>query len=157
MADMSTTADSPESSPASLDDLTVEEFVAFMPEGMGRLNEKMGVELVEISAQRVVATMPVEGNTQPFGLLHGGASVVLAETLGSVGSAIHAHPDKVAVGVDINATHHRSATSGTVTGVATAIHLGRTSTAYDIVITDERGKRVCTSRITCALVPMPQK
>jgi 1,4-dihydroxy-2-naphthoyl-CoA hydrolase len=157
MADMSTTADSPESSPASLDDLTVQEFVAFMPEGMGRLNEKMGVELVEISAQRVVATMPVEGNTQPFGLLHGGASVVLAETLGSVGSAIHAHPDKVAVGVDINATHHRSATSGTLTGVATAIHLGRTSTAYDIVITDERGKRVCTSRITCALVPMPQK
>ena len=155
MADMSTTADSPESSPASLDDLTVEEFVAFMPEGMGRLNEKMGVELVEISAQRVVATMPVEGNTQPFGLLHGGASVVLAETLGSVGSAIHAHPDKVAVGVDINATHHRSATSGLVTGVATAIHLGRSSTSYDIVITDERGKRVCTSRITCALIDAP--
>jgi 1,4-dihydroxy-2-naphthoyl-CoA hydrolase len=161
MADMSTAADSPASdptsAPSSLDGLTVEEFVAFMPEGMGRLNEKMGVELVEISAERVVATMPVEGNTQPFGLLHGGASVVLAETLGSVGSAIHAHPDKVAVGVDINATHHRSATSGTVTGVATAIHLGRTSTAYEIVITDERGKRVCTSRITCALVQMPQK
>ena len=160
MADMSTTADSPDSTPsstpASLDALTVEEFVAFMPEGMGRLNEKMGVELVEISAERVVATMPVEGNTQPFGLLHGGASVVLAETLGSVGSAIHAHPDKVAVGVDINATHHRAATSGVVTGVATAIHLGRTSTSYDVVITDERGKRVCTSRITCALVSMPQ-
>ena len=64
--------------------------------------------------------------------------------------------DKVAVGVDINATHHRSATSGTVTGVATAIHLGRTSTAYDIVITDERGKRVCTSRITCALLDAPK-
>jgi uncharacterized protein (TIGR00369 family) len=157
MAGMSTTPRSPESSPESLDGITVEEFIAFMPEGMGRLNEKMGVELVEISAERVVATMPVEGNTQPFGLLHGGASVVLAETLGSVGSAIHAHPGKVAVGVDINATHHRSATSGTVTGVATAIHLGRTSTAYDIVITDERGKRVCTSRITCALVELPRK
>ena len=145
------------SAPESLADLSVEELIAFMPDGNGRLNDKMGVELVEISAERVVATMPVEGNTQPFGLLHGGASVVLAETLGSIGSAIHAYPDKMAVGVDINATHHRAATSGTVTGVATAIHLGRTSTSYEVVITDERGKRVCTSRITCALVPTPQR
>ncbi|MEI5673821.1 MULTISPECIES: PaaI family thioesterase [unclassified Nocardioides] len=133
--------------------LSIEEYVAAMPEGMGGLNEKMGIELVEISAERVVATMPVAGNTQPYGLLHGGASVVLAETLGSIGSAIHAHPDKVAVGVDINATHHRSATGGLVTGVATAIHLGRSSAAYEVVITDERGKRVCTSRITCSLIP----
>lgn len=133
--------------------LDVEEYVAMLPQGMGGLNEKMGIVLTEISAERVVATMPVDGNTQPFGLLHGGASVVLAETLGSVGSSIHAHPDKLAVGVDINATHHRSATTGTVTGVATAIHLGRSSTSYDVVITDERGRRVCTSRITCALVP----
>ncbi len=153
MASMSTTPDSARASaPASLDGLSIEDFVASLPEGMGRLNEKMGVELLEISAERVVATMPVEGNTQPMGLLHGGASVVLAETLGSVGSAFHAYPDKVAVGVDINATHHRSATSGTVTGVATAIHLGRSSTSYEVVITDERGKRLCTSRITCALV-----
>lgn len=144
------------SAPESLVGLSVEELIAFMPDGNGRLNDKMGVELVEISAQRVVATMPVQGNTQPFGLLHGGASVVLAETLGSIGSAIHAYPDKMAVGVDINATHHRAATSGIVTGVATAIHLGRTSTSYDIVITDERGKRVCTSRITCALVSAPR-
>jgi 1,4-dihydroxy-2-naphthoyl-CoA hydrolase len=97
--------------------------------------------------------MPVGGNTQPYGLLHGGASVVLAETLGSVGSAVHAHPDKLSVGIEINATHHRSATSGTVTGTATAIHLGRTTATYEVVITDERGKRVCTSRITCALLP----
>jgi len=136
-----------------LADLSIEEFLAFMPQGMGALNEKMGVELVEFSHERVVATMPVEGNTQPYGLLHGGASVVLAETLGSIGSAIHAYPDRIAVGVDINATHHRSATSGTVTGVATPIHLGRTSAAFEVVITNEAGKRVCTSRITCALVP----
>ena len=110
----------PASSPTSLADLTVQELIDFLPQGNGRLNDKMGVELVEVSAERVVATMPVEGNTQPFGLLHGGASVVLAETLGSIGSAIHAYPAKVAVGVDINATHHRSATSGIVTGVATA-------------------------------------
>ncbi|MGN0063165.1 MAG: hotdog fold thioesterase [Nocardioides sp.] len=125
-----------------------------LPHGLlGALNKRMGITLTEISAERIVGTMPVEGNTQPFGLLHGGASVVLAESLGSIGSAVHAHPDRVAVGVDINATHHRSATSGTVTGVATAIHLGRTSTAYEIVISDEQGRRLCTSRITCALIP----
>ena len=132
---------------------SIEEFVAAMPQGMGRLNESMGIELTEISAERVVATMPVEGNTQPYGLLHGGASVVLAETLGSVGSAIHGYPDRLSVGVDINATHHRAVTGGTVTGVATAVHLGRTMASYEVVITDERGKRVCTSRITCALLP----
>lgn len=133
--------------------ISIDDYIAQMPEGMGGLNEKMGIELVEISAERVVGTMPVAGNTQPYGLLHGGASVVLAETLGSVGSAIHAHPDKLSVGIEINATHHRSATSGTVTGTATAIHLGRTTATYEVVITDERGKRVCTSRITCALMP----
>ena len=135
------------------DELSIDDYIASMPEGMGALNEKMGIQLTEISAERVVGTMPVEGNTQPYGLLHGGASVVLAETLGSVGSAVHAHPDKLSVGVDINATHHRSATSGMVTGTATAIHLGRSTAAYEVVITDERGKRVCTARITCALMP----
>jgi 1,4-dihydroxy-2-naphthoyl-CoA hydrolase len=132
---------------------SIDDFLAQLPFGMGSLNEKMGVELVEISPERVVATMPVEGNTQPYGLLHGGASVVLAETLGSIGSGLHAYPDKLSVGIDINATHHRSATTGTVTGTATAIHLGRTTASYEVVITDERGKRVCTSRITCALIP----
>jgi 1,4-dihydroxy-2-naphthoyl-CoA hydrolase len=139
--------------PAS--DLTIDEIVAMMPQGMGALNEKMGVVITEISPERITATMPVEGNTQPYGLLHGGASVVLAETLGSIGSAMHAFPDKIAVGVDINATHHRSATSGTVTGTATPIHLGRSMTAFEVVITNEEGKRLCTSRITCALVDKP--
>ncbi|GGO86957.1 hypothetical protein GCM10011584_10410 [Nocardioides phosphati] len=143
--------------PESLEDLPIDEYLSLLPAGMGPLNEKMGIELVEISAQRVVATMPVEGNQQPFMLLHGGASVVLAETVGSVGASMHAYPDKMAVGVDINATHHRSATKGLVTAVATAIHLGRTSAAYEVVITDERDKRVCTSRITLALVPMGSK
>ncbi len=124
-----------------------------MREQRGPLNEKMGIELIEVSPERIVGTMPVEGNQQPYGLLHGGASVVLAETLGSIGSAVHGYPERIAVGVDINATHHRSAKSGVVTGVATAIHLGRTTTAYDVVITDEDGKRLCTSRITCALLP----
>lgn len=131
----------------------IEEFLAHMPDGMGRLNDKLGVALLEVSAERVVATMPVEGNTQPYGLLHGGASVALAETLGSIGSALHGYPDRLSVGVDINATHHRSARSGVVTGVATAIHLGRSSAAYDVVISDEDGRRLCTSRITCSLIP----
>ena len=142
----------PMSGEVSVDDPT-SQFLASMPQGMGGLNEKMDIELVEVSAEKVVGTMPVEGNTQPYGLLHGGASVVLAETLGSVGSAMHAQPDRLSVGIEINATHHRSATSGTVTGTATAIHLGRTTATYEVVITDERGKRVCTSRITCALMP----
>jgi 1,4-dihydroxy-2-naphthoyl-CoA hydrolase len=121
---------------------------------MGDLDEKMGVELLEVTPERVVGRMPVKGNTQPYGLLHGGASVVLAESLGSVGSAMHGYPDRIAMGVDINATHHRSAREGVVTGTATAIHLGRTSACYEVVITDEEGRRLCTSRITCALVPV---
>ncbi len=135
------------------DPIAIDDFVAAMPQGMGALNDRMGIELVEISAERVVATMPVEGNTQPYGLLHGGASVVLAETLGSVGSAIHGHPDRLSVGVDINATHHRAASRGTVTGVATAVHLGRSMATYEVVVSDEEGRRVCTSRITCTLLP----
>lgn len=133
--------------------LDVDQVLAAMPEGMGGLNDKLGVQLVEVSAERVVATMPVAGNTQPYGLLHGGASVALAESLGSLGSALHAWPDRVPVGVDINATHHRAATSGVVTGVATALHLGRTMSTYEVVVSDERGRRLCTARITCALVP----
>jgi uncharacterized protein (TIGR00369 family) len=128
-----------------------EEFLRQMP--MGDLGEKMGLELLDVSPERVVGTMPVKGNTQPYGLLHGGASVVLAETLGSVGSGMHGFPDRIAVGVDINATHHRSARDGFVTGTATAVHLGRSSTCYEVVITDEEGRRLCTARITCALLP----
>ena len=139
--------------PLMTEPTTIQEYLAQLPQGMGGLNEKMGIELVEVSAERVVGTMPVDGNTQPFGLLHGGASAVLAETLGSVGSSIHAAPDRLSVGVDINATHHRSARTGVVTGVATAVHLGRSMATYEVVISDDSGRRVCTSRITCALVP----
>ena len=119
------------------------------------LNARMGIEVIEASAERLVATMPVEGNTQPYGLLHGGATVVLAESLGSIGSALHAGPDKVVVGVDINATHHRAARAGLVTGVATPLSVGRTLSVWEIVISDEEGKRVCTSRITCLVRERP--
>lgn len=117
----------------------------------GTLGAKLGIELVEASAQRIVATMPVEGNTQPLGLLHGGASAALAETLGSVGAALHAGPGRFVVGVDLNATHHRAARTGIVTGVATALHLGRTVASYDIAISDAQDRRICTSRITCLI------
>jgi 1,4-dihydroxy-2-naphthoyl-CoA hydrolase len=117
----------------------------------GSLLERMGIELVEASAERVVGRMPVAGNTQPYGLLHGGASCVLAESLGSVGSAIHAGEGRIAVGVDINATHHRAMTSGYVVGVATPVHRGRSSATYEIVISDEQDRRVCTARLTCML------
>ncbi len=119
------------------------------------LTTRMGIELTEVTAERVVATMPVEGNTQPYGLLHGGASVVLAETVGSVGSAIHAGPGRIAVGIEINATHHRAATSGIVTGVATPLQVGRTLATFDVVVTDAEGRRVCTSRVTCLLRDRP--
>lgn len=131
-----------------------DDLAEYMKTNMGALNERMGLQILEATPERVVGTMPVEGNTQPYGLLHGGASVVLAETLGSIGSALHgAASDMVAVGVDINATHHRSARSGLVTGTATAIHRGRNSACYEVVITDDQERRVCTSRITCSLIP----
>jgi len=120
--------------------------------GSGVLGKKMGIVITEASPQRVVATMPVEGNTQPMGLLHGGASVVLAESLGSIGTQLHAGPDRRVVGVDINATHHKAATTGLVTAVATALSLGKTMCSYDIVITNEDGQRVCTARITCLIL-----
>ncbi|GAA1654927.1 hotdog fold thioesterase [Nonomuraea maheshkhaliensis] len=117
----------------------------------GTLADRMGIEFLEAGPERVVGRMPVEGNTQPYGLLHGGASAVLAETLGSVGAAVHAGPDRIAVGIELNATHHRSATSGHVTGIATRLHGGRSLATYDIEISDDQGRRVCTARLTCML------
>jgi 1,4-dihydroxy-2-naphthoyl-CoA hydrolase len=127
------------------------ELLDFLNAGRGALNDAMDVELTEATPERVVGSMPVAGNTQPYGLLHGGASCVLAETLASVGSSLHAGAGRLAVGIEINASHHGSAKSGTVTGVATAIRLGRTLASYEVVLTDETGRRLCTARVTCAL------
>jgi 1,4-dihydroxy-2-naphthoyl-CoA hydrolase len=131
---------------------------AFDQVGEDALVNRMGIKILEASPRRVVGTMPVAGNTQPYGLLHGGASCVLAETLGSLGSALHTGPDRVTVGIEINATHHRGAAQGEVTGVATLLHGGRTLTTYEIVISDELGGRICTARLSCLLrdaVPGP--
>ncbi|KAB8168756.1 hotdog fold thioesterase [Streptomyces sp. 3MP-14] len=123
----------------------------------GELGNRVGLRIQQAAPERVVGTLPVAGNTQPYGLLHGGASAVLAETLGSVGAMLHAGPGKIAVGVDLNCTHHRPVRTGVVTGVATPAHVGRTSATFEVVITDERGKRVCTARLTSALRPAAQQ
>ncbi|MFP3465459.1 hotdog fold thioesterase [Leifsonia sp. SIMBA_070] len=116
--------------------------------GLGRLAEKMGIEMLEFTVERAVARMPVEGNTQPADLLHGGAYVVLGESLGSMSANLYAGEGRLAVGIEINASHTRSATSGYVTGVCTPIHLGRTLTTHEIAVTDDKGRRCSTIRIT---------
>lgn len=120
--------------------------------GPGTLMERLGIEFLEAGPQRLVATMPVAGNTQPMGLLHGGASAALAETLGSVGAHLHGAPlGLLAVGVDLNATHHRSVRTGRVTGTATALHLGGSVASYAVEVRDEAGRLLCTARLTCLL------
>jgi len=125
---------------------------AILKRGIGALDKKMGIEIIEASPARLVGTMPVEGNTQPIGLLHGGANVVLAESLGSIGTQLHAGSDRKIVGIDINATHHKSATTGVVTAVATAISLGKTICSYQVEITNDKGERTCSARITCLIL-----
>ncbi len=120
--------------------------------GGGALTKRMGIEFLELSAELSIATMPVEGNTQVVGLLHGGAHVVLGESLGSISSAIHAGPGRYAVGIEINASHSRSVTSGLVTGTCTALVLGRTLCTHEIVIRDEEGRRLSTVRMTNMLL-----
>ncbi|GGC88900.1 hypothetical protein GCM10011512_14790 [Tersicoccus solisilvae] len=112
------------------------------------LADRMGIVFTELTAERCVATMPVEGNTQPVGLLHGGAHVVLAETLGSTAASLWAGPEAIVVGTDVNATHHRGIREGIVTGTATPLHRGRTMATYAVVMTDDQGRRLSTARIT---------
>ena len=123
----------------------------------GELTQKMGVEYLELSADYSIARMPVEGNRQVVGLLHGGAHVVLGESLGSISSAIHAGRGRYAVGIEINATHSRSITEGWVTGTCRALSLGRTLATHEIVITDEAGRRLSTVRMTNMLLDRPSE
>ncbi|ROP41074.1 hotdog fold thioesterase [Saccharothrix texasensis] len=116
-----------------------------------QLTSKLGIEITRWDADRLVGTMPVKGNRQPYGLLHGGANAALAETLGSVAAAMHAAPERLAVGLELSCTHHRAVTEGVVTGVCTPIHRGRSTATYEIVITDEQDRRACTARLTCFL------
>jgi uncharacterized protein (TIGR00369 family) len=125
--------------------------------GAGALAAKMGIEFLEFSIERAVARMPVEGNTQPAMLMHGGAYVVLGESLGSMAANLFAGEGRLAVGIEINATHTRSATSGFVTGVCTPVHLGRTLTTHEIAVTDDQGRRCSTMRITNLIKETPTR
>lgn len=131
--------------PDNLDPRLVERLVS---SGGGDLTRKLGIEFLELSAEYSVATMPVEGNTQVVGILHGGAHVVLGESLGSISSAIHAGPGRVALGIEINATHSLSISSGIVTATCTALSLGRTLATHEIVVRDDEGRRLSTVRMT---------
>ncbi|MGO1539031.1 MAG: hotdog fold thioesterase [Leucobacter sp.] len=116
--------------------------------GLGALADTMGIQMTEFTRERAIATMPVEGNTQPIGFVHGGAYVVLGESLGSMHANYIAPENTVAVGLDVNATHTGSARSGTVTGVCTPVHVGRSLTVHEIIVSDDDGRRLSTIRIT---------
>lgn len=135
-----------------MDEAAMREMLEQTPE---QLNGRLGITFGELTRGRVTGTVPVAGNRQPYGLMHGGASAVLAEALGSVAAAIHAGEDRVAVGVALTATHHRAATDGLVTGVCTPLQEGRSIASYLIELTDEDGRRVCTATLTCALRDRP--
>lgn len=115
-------------------------------------DEKLGLEFTELTAERVAGRAPVAGNTQPFGLWHGGASATLVESLGSLGATVHAGPHRRAVGTDLNISHLRSAREGWVHGVATAIHLGRTSAVYQVELTDDHGRLLAIGRLGCRIL-----
>lgn len=116
------------------------------------LTTKLGIMFVEQLPERVVATMPVAGNLQPFGLMHGGANAVLAETIGSVAAGLNAPLGREIVGHELSCTHHRAARAGAVTGVCVPVHLGRTTSTFEIVVTDEKGRRTCTARLSCIVL-----
>jgi 1,4-dihydroxy-2-naphthoyl-CoA hydrolase len=122
--------------------------------GAGTMIELLGIEFTELGADFIRATMPVDARTrQPYGLLHGGASVALAETLGSMGAMLCVDPKEfLCVGQEINANHLRAAREGLVTGTARPVHLGGRSQVWTIDIVNEAGKLVCTSRLTMAVV-----
>ncbi|MGH3907428.1 MAG: PaaI family thioesterase [Pseudonocardiaceae bacterium] len=138
--------------PPAADQATAELFDRWAGE---QLTERMGIKITDSDPERMVATMPVAGNRQPFGLLHGGANAVLAETLGSMAAAQWGMPDRVPLGVELSCSHHRAATEGEVTGVCTPLHRGRTVATFEIAISDEQGRLICTARLTCLLRNSP--
>ena len=137
---------------AGLDPVTADLVARWADE---QLAERMGITITEWDPERLVGTMPVAGNRQPFGLLHGGASAVLAETLGSTAAALWGMPDAVPVGLELSCAHHRAATEGEVTAVCTPLHRGRTVATFEIVISDTQDRRICTARLTCLFRRQP--
>ncbi len=121
--------------------------------------DAIGIELIVLTADKVVGTMPVDDRTrQPFGILHGGASAALAETVASIGAFLNIDADtQAAVGLELNANHLRAKTDGVVTATATPLHRGRRTQVWDIRIEDERGRLVCASRCTLAIIDKPDQ
>ena len=119
---------------------------------LSSLHEKLGIEITRASAAEVVGSMPVTGNTQPAGLLHGGATAALIEGLASLAAWLHAHPERVAVGVDLNVTHLRPVTSGKVTGRAVPVRLGNGTVVHTVDVHDDEGRLTATGRLTSQLV-----
>lgn len=139
--------------------MIIEDSIKEKADGFLKINEAnmgttLGIKFLKITKKEMIAEMPVDQRTvQPFRVLHGGASVSLAETLCSVGAWLHLAENKTAVGIEINANHHRPVKEGgKVTGTATPIQIGRTIHVWETKIVDERGKLVCTSRCTLAIV-----
>jgi len=120
-----------------------------------QLSTRMGITITEWNPARVVATMPVAGNRQPYGLLHGGANAALAETAGSTCAALAVGPGRIALGLELSCTHHRAARDGTITAVATPAHIGRGTATVEILLTDDAGRRTCTARLTCVVRDQP--
>ena len=116
------------------------------------IHERLGIEITSARPDEVRGTIPVAGNEQPFGALHGGASVVLAESLASIGSALHAGPELSIVGIEVSASHHRSARSGLIAGCAVPQHLGRRLATWLVELRDEEGSLTCTARVTCLIL-----
>ncbi|WP_405088616.1 hotdog fold thioesterase [Microbispora sp. NBC_01389] len=121
-----------------------------------QLAERLGIEIDVCRPDLVVGTIPVHGNRQPIGIMHGGANAAFAETLGSLAAWMHAGADRIVAGLELSCTHHRPAREGRVTGVCRPLHVGSTTATYEIVLTDEEGRRTCTARLTCALPPAPR-
>ena len=122
----------------------------WLPEGVtSPLDDKLGVRITDYDPERIVATMPVAGNEQPHGLLHGGAVCALVETVGSVAAALHAGPARRVVGIELSASYLRSATSGVVTAVCTPVRRGRTLATYLVEVHDDRGRPTASARLTC--------
>ncbi|GGZ31639.1 aromatic compound degradation protein PaaI [Streptomyces inusitatus] len=118
-----------------------------------QLVNRLGIEITACEPDLVMGTMPVAGNRQPIGIMHGGANAAFAETLGSLAAWVHAGPDRIIVGLELSCTHHRAVRRGVVTGVCRPLHVGGGTATYEIVISDEQGRRTCTARLTCAVPP----
>ena len=127
----------------------------FNPSDAGALAERLGIVITSASADKVTATMPVEGNTQPFGLLNGGASLALAETIGSIAAHLAAGEGRTAVGIEVSGSHHRSARQGIVTGTATPLSVGKSVGVYAVTVVDESGTLLCTAKVTCLFRSLP--